>query len=79
VALREPGAARRQAHSRLPLIPLGREPSSPDRTGGIGYFIAEQLAAVGAAAQAIVAQLADILADEPTYDDFIAVDGKANY
>jgi quinol monooxygenase YgiN len=33
----------------------------------------------GAAAQAIVAQFADILADEPTYDDFIAVDGKANY
>ena len=33
----------------------------------------------GAAAQAIVAQFADILADEPTYDDLIAVDGKANY
>ena len=33
----------------------------------------------GAAAQAIVAQFADILADEPTYDDFIAVDGKASY
>jgi quinol monooxygenase YgiN len=28
-----------------------------------------------AAAQAIVAQFAD----EPTYDDFIAVDGNANY
>jgi quinol monooxygenase YgiN len=33
----------------------------------------------GAAAQAIVAQFADILADEPTYDDFIAVDGNASY
>lgn len=33
----------------------------------------------GAAAQAIVAQFADILADKATYDDFIAVDGKANY
>ena len=33
----------------------------------------------GAAAQAIVAQFADILAEEPTYDDFIAVDGKASY
>jgi hypothetical protein len=33
----------------------------------------------GAAAQAIVAQFADILADEPTYQDFIAVDGKAVY
>ena len=32
----------------------------------------------GAAAQAIVAQFADILAGEPTYDDFVAVDGKAN-
>jgi quinol monooxygenase YgiN len=33
----------------------------------------------GAAAQAIVAQFADILAAEPTYDDFIAVGGKASY
>ena len=33
----------------------------------------------GAAAQAIVAQFADILAGEPAYDDFIAVDGKASY
>jgi hypothetical protein len=33
----------------------------------------------GAAAQAIVAQFVDTLAAEPTYDDFIAVDGKANY
>jgi hypothetical protein len=33
----------------------------------------------GAAAQAIVAQFADILADEPTYDDLIAVDCKASY
>jgi quinol monooxygenase YgiN len=32
----------------------------------------------GAAAQATVAQFADILADEPTYDDFIAADGKAS-
>jgi quinol monooxygenase YgiN len=32
-----------------------------------------------AAAQAIVAQSADLVADEPTYDDFILVDGKANY
>jgi quinol monooxygenase YgiN len=31
----------------------------------------------GAAAQAIVAQFADLLADEPAYDDLIAVDGKA--
>jgi hypothetical protein len=29
--------------------------------------------------QAIVAHFADILADEPAYDDFIAVDGKASY
>src|SRR3984885_12931752 len=33
----------------------------------------------GPAAQAIVAQFADILVDEPTYDDFIAVGGKASY
>jgi len=33
----------------------------------------------GAPAQAIVAQFADILADEPTYDDFVAVDGKVSY
>ena len=33
----------------------------------------------GAAAQAIVAQFADILAGEPTYADLIAVDGKANF
>ena len=32
----------------------------------------------GAAAQAIVAQFADILAGEPAYDDLIAVDGKAS-
>jgi quinol monooxygenase YgiN len=31
----------------------------------------------GAAAQAIVAQFADLLADEPSYDDLIAVGGKA--
>jgi quinol monooxygenase YgiN len=33
----------------------------------------------GAAAQAIVAQFADILAAEPAYDDLIAVGGKATY
>lgn len=33
----------------------------------------------GEEAQAIVAQFADILAGEPTYDDVISVGGKANY
>jgi quinol monooxygenase YgiN len=33
----------------------------------------------GAAAQAIVAQFADILVGEPSYDDLVAVYGKANY
>lgn len=33
----------------------------------------------GEAAQAIVAQFANILAGEPTYDDLIAVRGRANY
>jgi hypothetical protein len=32
----------------------------------------------GAAAQPIVAQFADSAADAPSYEDFVAVDGKAN-